>query len=133
MLVKRTMPGCLGLVVMWFASAAAVWLTAELVPGVHVATFATALGVAAVLGLLNAVVRPVLVLLTLPVTFLTLGLFLLVVNAAVLGLSAWFVPGFAIAGFFSAVAASVVLTVVSTVIGWLLPEGRQKRARDSRD
>lgn len=126
MLVKRTMPGCLGLVVMWLASAAAVWLTAELVPGVHVASFTTALGVAVVLGLLNAVVRPLLVLLTLPVTVLTLGLFLLVVNAAVLGLSAWFVPGFALAGFGTAVIAGLVLAVVSTVIGWLLPERRRK-------
>lgn len=127
MLVKRTMPGLVGLLVMWLASAGAVWLTAELVPGVRVASFATALGVALVLGLLNAVVRPLLVVLTLPVTVLTLGLFLLVVNAAVLALCAWFLPGFAIAGFWNALVAALVLTLVSTVIGWILPEGRRKR------
>lgn len=130
MLVKRTMPGCTGLLVMWLASAAAVWLTAELVPGVSIASFWTALGVAFVLGFLNTVVRPILVFLTLPVTLLTLGLFLLVVNAAVLGLSAWFVPGFTIGGFGSAVLASLVLALVSSVIGWLLPAGRRQRARD---
>lgn len=129
MLVKRTMPGLFGLLVMWLASAAAVWLTAELVPGVRLSGFGTALGVAVVLGLLNAVVRPLLVVLTLPVTVLTLGLFLLVVNAAVLGLSAWLLGGFAIDGFWSAVLAAVVLSLVSTVMGWILPEGK-KRKRD---
>jgi putative membrane protein len=124
MLVKRKMPGCLGLVVMWLASAAAVWLTAELLPGVQVAGFGAALGVAVVLGLLNALVRPVLVILTFPVTVLTLGLFLLVINAAVVGLAAWLLAGFAVDDFLSALLAAVVLSVLSTLLGWLLPEKR---------
>lgn len=130
MLVKRTMPGCTGLLVGWLASAAAVWLTAELIPGMQVKSFWTALGVAVVLGFMNAFVRPLLVILTLPVTLLTLGLFLLVVNAAVLGLSAWFVPGFSLAGFGTAVIAALVLSLVSTVIGWLLPDGTRRDERD---
>ncbi len=127
MLVKRTMPGLFGLLVMWLASAGAVWLTAELLDGVQLSSFRAALGVALVLGLVNTLVRPLLVLLTLPVTFLTLGLFLLVINAGVVGLVAWFLPGFAVAGFWDALLAALVLSLVSTVIGWLLPERRKKR------
>lgn len=130
MLVKRKMPGCLGMLMMWLASAAAVWLTAELVPGVRVASFGAAMGVAVVLGLLNALVRPLLVLLTLPVTVLTLGLFLLVINAAVVGLAAWFLAGFDVAGFWNALLAAVVLSVISTVLGWILPDARAKPRKD---
>lgn len=130
MLVKRTMPGLFGLLVMWLASAGAVWLTAELLPGVRLASFTAALGVALVLGLLNALVRPVLVLLTLPVTFVTLGLFLLVINAAVVGMAAWFLRGFDVAGFWDALLAALVLSLISTVLGWILPEGRKKAVRD---
>lgn len=130
MLVKRSSPGCLGLLVMWLASAGAVWLTAQLVPGVAVASFSAALAVALVLGLLNALVRPVLVVLTLPVTLLSLGLFLLVINAAVLGLAAWLLRGFDIAGFVPALIAAVVLSLVSTVMGWLLPNGKRSARKD---
>ncbi len=121
MLVQRSQPGCLGLLMMWLASAAAVWLTAYVVPGVAVASFTSALAVAVVLGLLNTLVRPLLVVLTLPVTLLTLGLFLLVINAAVLGLAAFLLGGFTIDGFLPAVVAAVVLSLLSTAMGWLLP------------
>jgi putative membrane protein len=130
MLVQRSQPGCLGLLMMWVASAAAVWLTAELVPGVAVASFTSALGVAVVLGLLNALVRPLLVVLTLPVTLLTLGLFLLVINAAVLGLAAFLLRGFTIAGFWHAVLAAVVLSLLSTAMGWLLPGKKKAPAKN---
>lgn len=130
MLVKRKMPGCLGMLMMWLASAGAVWLTAELVPGVSVASFGAAMVVAVVLGLLNALVRPLLVLLTLPVTILTLGLFLLVINAAVVALAAWFLKGFHVDGFLQALLAAVVLSVVSTVLGWILPDARAKPRKE---
>lgn len=130
MLVKRKMPGCLGLLVMWLASAAAVWLTAELLPGVAVAGFTGALGVALLIGFLNALVRPVLVLLTLPVTVMTLGLFLLVINAVVVGFAAFVLPGFHVAGFWDALVAALVLSLVSTVLGWILPDAREKETRD---
>ncbi|MCP4502097.1 MAG: phage holin family protein [Deltaproteobacteria bacterium] len=105
---------------MWVASGFALWLTAAIVPGMTIASFSTALLVALVLGFLQSVVRPVLVLLTLPVTFLTLGLFLGVINAAVLGLSAYFVSGFAISGFFAALVGTLVLSFVSGIITRML-------------
>ncbi len=129
MLVERSRPGCLSLLTVWVASAFALWLTATLVPGVTITGFGVAMGVAVVLGLLNALVRPVLVLLTLPVTIVTLGLFLWVINAAMLGLSAWLLNGFAIAGFLPAPLASLVLTFVSGVLSRVL-EGSRKPRKD---
>ncbi len=85
----------------------------KLIPGVTVTSFYIALVVAILLGLLNITVRPILVFLTLPITILTLGLFLFVINAAMLLLLASFVEGFAIASFWSALAVSLLLTVVN--------------------
>ncbi len=129
MLVERSRPGCLSLLMVWVASAFSVYLTALLVPGMTLKSFGVAMGVAVVLGLLNALVRPVLVLLTLPVTILSLGFFLLVINAAILGLSAWFLQGFAISGFFSAFFGAIVLTVVSGLISWVLESFAAKKKK----
>ena len=118
MSAERKPSGLLGLLLVWVTTAVAVWLTASFVPGMTVSGFGAALGVAVVLGLLNALVRPVLVLFTLPVTILSLGFFLLVINAGILGLSAWLLDGFAISGFFSAFVGSIVLTLVSGVLSW---------------
>lgn len=123
MLVKKTRGGCGGLLLAWLASAFSVWITAELLPGVEVDTFGRAMVVAVALGFLNALVRPLLVLLTLPVTVLTLGLFLLVINGAVLGLAAWLLDGFAIQGFGWAVVAAALLSIVSGLMGLLLDPG----------
>lgn len=108
-----------GLLFVWLASAFSLWLTAQIVPGIAIEGFGRALLAAAVLGLLNAVVRPLLVLLTLPVTVLTLGLFLLVVNASMIGLAAWLLDGFTVAGLWPAVLGAVVLSVVSSLVSWL--------------
>ena len=131
MLVRGRNLGCAGLLVAWLLSGAVVWATAELLPGMHVRGFGSALVVALVLGFLNAIVRPVLVVLTLPITVVTLGLFLIVVNAAVLGLAAWLLPGFAIAGFGTAVIATVVLTIFAWAVNALLDrfEGRREARR----
>lgn len=130
MLVEQSRPGCMSLLLVWVASAFSVYLTSLLVPGMTISSFGTALGVAVVLGLLNALVRPVLVLLTLPVTIVTLGLFLLVINAGILGLSAWLLSGFAISGFFSAFFGAIVLTFVSGLISYLL-ESFSRPAKES--
>ena len=127
MLVKRKRSGCLGMIVTWLLSAAAVWLTARWVPGVQVEGFEAAMWAAFAIGLLNAVVRPIIVVLTLPVTVLTLGLFLLVINAGMIGLAAYFLDGFHIDGPVPAVIAAVVLTVVSTVLGWLFGGEKEKK------
>lgn len=100
--------------------ALALWLAASVVPGLHVAGVGTLLIAALLLGAVNAVVRPVLVILTLPITVITLGLFLLVINAAMLGLVALFLPGFAIDGFFAALFGGIIVSLVSWLASWFI-------------
>ena len=73
-----------------------------------------------VLGLINAIIRPVLILLTLPATLFSLGLFIFVVNAICLGLAAWLVPGFTISGFWAALFGAIVISVISWLLSALL-------------
>jgi putative membrane protein len=94
----------------------AVLFAAWLIPGLRVDTPATAIIAGIALGLVNAIVRPLLLLLTLPLTLLTLGLFIFVVNAVCLALVAWLVPGFSISGFGAALLGAIVISLVS----WLL-------------
>ncbi len=94
-------------------AALGLWLATEWVSGISVSTPTTLIFAALLLGVVNAIVRPIVVLLTLPVTLITLGLFLLVVNAAMLGLVAAFLPGFSIAGFWPAVWAALLISLVS--------------------
>ena len=104
------------------ANAIAILLIAYLVPRVMSADGPmAALAAAFVLGLVNAVIRPVLVLLTLPVTVVTLGIFLLVINGLLLWLVSAIVPGFHINGFFGAVAGSVLVSIVSGVLTSVIP------------
>lgn len=99
------------------ANAVAILLIAYLLPSVMSADgYMAAIAAAFVLGLVNAIVRPILVLLTLPVTVVTLGLFLLVINGLLLWLVTAIVPGFHVGGFLGAVAGSVLLSVVSWVL-----------------
>jgi putative membrane protein len=79
-----------------------------------------------ILGFVNAIVRPVLFFLTLPLTLLTLGLFIFVLNAICFGLTAWLVPGFSIDGFFSALFGALLVTVVSWILNGLVV-GRRER------
>lgn len=109
----------------WITSAVALGLGAALLGGVALDGVWAALLAAAVLGLLNALLRPVLLLLTLPVNLITLGLFTFVVNAAVLGLTAWFVPDFAIDGIGSALLLAVIVAVVNVVLGRVLSDERR--------
>jgi putative membrane protein len=101
------------------------WVAQAIVPGMHIeGTFTLALA-ALLLGLVNAVVRPLLLILTLPVTLLTLGLFLLVVNAAMLGLVAAMLDDFTISGFWSAIFGAIVVSVVTwAASAWIGPSGR---------
>jgi len=88
---------------------------------IRVEGFWAALVAAFVLGIINAILRPVLVFLTLPVTILTLGLFLLVINGLLLLLVAALVPGFQVNGFWGAVLGSVLISIVSWMLSWFLP------------
>ncbi len=100
----------------WLVSALAILITAYVLPGVHVTGFAAALILALVLGIINAFLRPILVILTLPITILTLGLFVLVINALLVMLAASVVPGFTVDGFWWALIFALVLTIVSSVL-----------------
>jgi putative membrane protein len=100
----------------WFLASVALMITAYLVPGFRVDGFFAALIAAVVIGVVNVFVWPVLAVLTLPLTFLTFGLFLLIVNGIALKIAAALTPGFAINGFMPAVIGSIVLTIV----GWLI-------------
>ena len=106
----------LSLVLRWILNAAALLLVAYLYPGVQVLGLGPALVAALVLGLVNALIRPILVVLTLPVTILTLGLFILVVNALCFWLCASLLKGFEVSGFWSAFFGSILYSIVS----WLL-------------
>ena len=110
----------LTLIARWIVNAAALLLVAYLYPGVTVETFLAAAVAALVLGLVNALVRPLLILLTLPVTLITLGLFLFVINALLFWLVAEIVPGFRVTGFVAALVGSVLYSLVTLVTSWLL-------------
>ena len=104
------------LIVRWLLLAAALLLVAYLYPGVSVTSFGAAMIAALVLGLLNTVVRPLLVLLTLPVTVLTLGLFLFVINALMFWAAASLLDGFNVNGFVAALVGSLIYSVCGMVI-----------------
>jgi putative membrane protein len=106
--------------VRWLLLAAALLLVAHLYPGVTVKSFGSAMIAALVLGLLNALLRPLLVLLTLPVTVLTLGLFLFVINALLFWLVAELVRGFTVSGFGAALIGSILYSLITLVTSWLL-------------
>ena len=104
------------MLVRWLLLAAALLLVANIYPGVVVTSFGSALIAALVLGLLNALLRPILVLLTLPVTVLTLGLFLFVINALMFWAAASLLRGFQVDNFLSALIGSLIYSVASTII-----------------
>lgn len=102
-------------------TAIVVFLLANFLPGVTVAGYGTAIIVALVLGLLNLIVKPILVLLTLPVTVITFGLFLLVINAVIILLVDAFISGFNVDGFWVALIFSLLLSIVQSILFSLLP------------
>lgn len=96
-------------------NALGLWLASQIVPGMEISTGGTLLAAALLLGIVNAIVRPLAILFTLPFTVVTLGLFLLVVNAAMLGLVAWLLKDFHLSGFAAALLGSMVVSLT----GWL--------------
>jgi putative membrane protein len=114
-----------GLLIRALIVAIGLFVADRLLPGISIQGTGTFLLAGALLGLANAVVRPVVVLFTLPLTILTLGLFLFVVNASMIGLVAALLPGFRVAGFFSALLCSLVVSFVSHVASWFIgPRGQ---------
>ena len=98
----------------------AILLVTNVYSGIQVDSVTTAVIAAVVLALINTIVRPVIVLLTLPISMLTLGLFLLVINAAMLYLAAWLVNGFDVGGYWDALIASFIISVVVALLNGLI-------------
>jgi len=115
----------MGFVIRVLINGAAILLAASLVPGVSVRSVTVALVAGLVLALINAIVRPILVVLTLPITLVTLGLFIFVLNAFCFWLASVFVPGLHVEGFLSALLGSVIVSIVSWVLtAFLSDSGR---------
>lgn len=108
------------LIVVWILNAVALLAVAYLLPGIVVASFGSAMIAALVLGLLNALVKPVLILLTLPITIVTLGLFLLVLNALVFWFAGSILKGFQVEGFWWAVLGALLYSIISTFFSGLI-------------
>lgn len=104
----------MGILISWIISAIVIFGIAYVMPGVHVASFTSALVVALVLGIINAFLKPVLLILTLPINILTLGLFTFVLNAILILLVSKFVPGFTVDGFLWAFIFGIVLSIANT-------------------
>ncbi len=114
-----------GIIVRTLIIALGLGLANVLVPGVRIEGALTLVVAALLLGLVNAVVRPLVVLLTLPLTIVTLGIFLLVVNAAMFGLVAAMLGDFAVSGFFSALFGAIIVSLTSMLASWYIgPDGR---------
>lgn len=119
----------MALLLRWLIYSVAILITAYLLPGVQIDTFTTALVAALVLGILNAVLRPFLLLLTLPINILTLGLFTFVINAAVILLTDGLVDGFSVDNFWWALLFSLILSVISGLLFNLTKESHHPRRR----
>jgi putative membrane protein len=110
------------------ATAVAVLFAAYILKGVHVDTAVTALIVALVLGLLNSFIKPILIILTIPITIVTLGLFLLVINIIIIKWVANIVPGFTVDGWFAALLFSLVVSFVSSIIEAIIGTGDKRES-----
>lgn len=101
------------------------WPASQIVPGIEFRSTETLIAAALLLGIVNAFVRPIVVILTLPITLLTLGLFLLVINGLMIELVGYFLKGFVVSGFWPAIGAAIVVSLTSWVMsGWIGPRGR---------
>ncbi len=103
------------LIIRWLVITVAILIASVIVPGIQVESLTTAIIAAAILGVINVFLRPVLLILTLPLTILTLGVFAFVINACMLLLVAYFVPGLEVHGFFSAFLGALIISIVSWI------------------
>jgi putative membrane protein len=109
-----------GFLLRGLVAALGLWAATSLLDGIKIDDATTLILAGLLLGLVNAVVRPFALLLSLPALLVTLGLFLLVINAAMLGLVALMLPGFKIAGFWTAVGAAIIVSVISWIGSWFI-------------
>ena len=114
-----------GFVLRTCATGIGLWLAAVLVPGITIEGLGTLVLAALILGLINGLIRPAVIFFTLPITIVTFGLFLLVINAALFGLTAALLEGFDVAGFFAALFGWIIVSLVSALASWYIgPQGR---------
>jgi putative membrane protein len=118
----------MGFLIRWLILTVAIIVASYLLEGIHISGFFSAFFAAAVLGILNALFRPILILLTLPINILTLGLFTFIINALMLKMASGVIPGFEVYGFWTAVFGSLIISVVS----WLLNSFISDRGRVER-
>ena len=117
-----------GFVIRVLVVAISLWISSKIVPGVTINDGWSLFWAALLLGLVNAVVRPVVIILTLPLTILTLGLFLLLINAAMLSLVAWMLDGMTVDGFWSAFFGAIVISIVGWLVTWFIgSQGKVER------
>ncbi len=109
-----------GLLLRWIILTAAILLTSLLMDGIHVSGFFSAFFTAALLGILNAFFRPILIILTLPINILSMGLFTFVINAILLMMASGVIPGFNVGGFWSAVFGSMIIGLMSWILNMLI-------------
>ncbi len=115
------------LLIRWLLSAISLMIVAYFVPGFNVRGFGAALIAAAVIGFINATLGVLLKILTFPLTVVTLGLFLIVVNAAMLKVAAWLVPGFQVRTWLAAIIGAILLSIVSAILHALVGDERRER------
>jgi len=116
----------MNIIIRLLLSAIAILICSYILPGAHVDGFVIAIVVAGVLAILNIMVKPVLVILTIPITIVTLGLFLLVINTIVILLADWLVPGFQVDGFWWAFVFSLLLSLINGIFGGMNEKKQQK-------
>ena len=104
------------LIVSWLLSALALWIVAQIIPGIQLSGFGDAMIATVIIAVVNVIIGTPIKFLFFPITFLTLGLFLLIINAFLLKLASVFTPGFRVHGFLSAVAGSLVLTILTSIL-----------------
>jgi len=115
------------LLLIWLLNGLALLTVAELLPGIAIASFGSALAAAVLVSLINAVLRPLFVLLTLPATLLSFGLFLLVINACLFWLAGSLIDGFSVAGFWPGFFGAIGYSAISWALATLLPQPSQPR------
>lgn len=117
-----------GILIRWLVNAGGLFLISYALEGIEVEGVFPALIAAAVLGIINAIIRPILLILTLPINILTLGLFTLVLNGAMLALAAQVVRGFTVSGFWSAVLGALLLSILSSVMSFFIEDIARPRS-----
>lgn len=111
-----------GILFRWIVLTVAILFAAYVIDGIHVSGFLSALFAAAILGVLNAFLRPILIILTLPFNILTLGLFTFIINALLLKMAAGVIKGFEIDGFWPAILGALLISIVSWALNWIVSD-----------